>query len=70
MLWHGDFLPEAAGLYSHPIEAKLSWVLDDQRFNLDIAAALPKQWKKWAGISGAVIFGVRLAGRRRSHCEG
>jgi hypothetical protein len=56
----GTGFPEAAGLYSHPIEAKLSWVLDDQRFNLDIAAALPKQWKKWAGISGAVIFASGL----------
>jgi hypothetical protein len=52
--------PEAAGVYSHSIEAKLSWVLDDQRFNLDITTALPKEWKKWAGISGAVVFASDL----------
>jgi hypothetical protein len=56
----GTGFPAAAGEYSHQIEAKLTWVLDDQRFNLDIGSALPKDWRAWAGLSGAVIFSNRV----------
>jgi len=56
----GTGFPAAAGVYSHQIEAKLSWVLDDQRFNLDIGSALPNKWEDWAGLSGAVIFASGL----------
>jgi hypothetical protein len=52
----GVGFPAAAGAHSHQIVATLSWVLDDQRFNLDIATALPKKWREWAGLSGAIIF--------------
>jgi NACHT domain len=52
----GTGFPDAAGEYSHQIEARLTWVVDDQRFNLDVVSASPKNWKAWAGLSGAVIF--------------
>jgi hypothetical protein len=59
-LCFGIGFPAAAGALSHQIEARLSWVLDDRRFNLDIATALPKKWRDWAGLSGAVIFASGL----------
>ncbi len=56
----GIGFPAAAKENSRQIEAKLSWVLDDQRFDLDIGTALPTKWKEWAGLSGAVIFSSDL----------
>ena len=53
---HRSGFPDAAGEYSHQIEAKLTWVLDDQRFNLDVISASPRNWKAWAGLWGAAIF--------------
>jgi len=56
----GIGFPAAAKGTSHQVEAKLSWVLDNQRFNLDITIAQPKEWRQWAGLSGAAIFSSGL----------
>jgi hypothetical protein len=53
--WATGF-PAAAGKIGHQIEATLSWAPAAQRFDLSIKSALPRNWRQWAGLSGAAVF--------------
>jgi hypothetical protein len=53
----GSGFPEAAGVDQRTIIGTLSWVLTGRRrFDIDIISAIPRDWRKWAGFSGAAIF--------------
>jgi hypothetical protein len=58
----GDLkLPEAAGTDQRTIIGTLTWVLTRPcRFDIDVISAIPREWTKWAGFSGAAIFADNL----------
>ena len=57
----GSGFPAAAGLDQRTIIGKLSWVLTGpRRFDIDVISAIPRDWTKWGGFSGAAIFADNL----------
>ena len=53
----GSGFPEAAGADQRTIIGTLSWVLTGlRRFDIDVISAVPRDWTKWGGFSGAAIF--------------
>jgi hypothetical protein len=53
--------PKASGRDDRTIDAKVRWVVRGVRFDVDVASSIPRDWKKWAGFSGAVLFSEALA---------
>jgi hypothetical protein len=53
----GSGFPEAAGTDQRTIIGTLTWVLTGRgRFDVDVISAIPRDWTKWAGFSGAAVF--------------
>jgi hypothetical protein len=53
----GSGFPEAAGADQRTIIGTLTWVLTGRhRFDIDVISAIPRDWTKWSGFSGAAIF--------------
>jgi hypothetical protein len=53
----GSGFPEAAGADQRTIIGALTWVLTGHRhFDIDVISAIPRDWTKWGGFSGAGIF--------------
>jgi hypothetical protein len=53
----GSGFPEAAGVDQRTIIGTLTWVLTHLgRFDIDVISAIPRDWTKWGGFSGAAIF--------------
>lgn len=54
----GSGFPAAADTDEKTIIGMLTWVLTGRRyrFDLDIFSAIPRDWEKWGGFSGAAIF--------------
>jgi len=53
--------PEAAGVDQRTIIGTLTWVLTGPgRFDIDVISAIPRDWTKWGGLSGAAIFADNL----------
>ncbi len=53
----GSGFPEAAGADQRTIIGALTWVLTcRRRFDIDVISAIPRDWTKWGGFSGAGIF--------------
>ena len=54
--WLVTGFPEASDRDDRTIDAKLRWVGRSRLFDVDVESKLPRDWKKWAGFSGAVLF--------------
>ena len=55
--------PVVAGTANLTVTGTLAYVPGPKRFDLTVYGALPRQWRKWAGLSGAVVFcGERAVG--------
>jgi hypothetical protein len=51
------------------LAGELTWVLRDNRFNLDVGNAEPEHADNWRGFSGAAVFTDHLLGLVRSYDE-
>ncbi len=57
----GSGFPEAAGADERTIIGTLTWVTTGRRrFDIDVISAIPREWAKWGGFSGAAIFADNL----------
>lgn len=53
----GAGFPAASGIDQRSIAGDLTWVLTEpRRFDIDVESAIPRDWRKWAGFSGAAVF--------------
>jgi hypothetical protein len=61
--FRGSGFPAAAGRDSNLVTGKLAYVPTSWTFDLNIATALPSDYREWAGFSGAAVFcGDRAVG--------